>query len=308
VVSVIIPTYNCGRYVGEAIDSVLNQTYKAIEIIVVDDGSTDDTKESILRHYPSVRYFYQHNGGAARARNRGLREARGELIAFLDADDLWLPTKIEKQVAYFSKHPDVGLLSTNQTYQSVTGVVRHDPGKWERLFVGDSIKDIFLYSGLATPTVMVRREVLERVGDFEENLVVAEDDNLWMRIAMEYKIALIDEPLVIVRGRIGSLVHNLEDVFRGVKAHLDLIQTKYPNIAERLGSRLITRKYARLYCTAAYGYYCCDDLAKAKQASRLSLQYMWNHHAALYLLFFHMPWSQRIYKTIRRVISQYVAR
>ncbi len=303
-VSVIIPTYNCGKYLRDAMDSVLNQTYQEMEILVVDDGSTDDTQSIIRQHYPTVRYFYQDNGGAAKARNRGLREARGELIAFLDADDVWLPTKLEKQVIYFAGHPDVGLLSTNQTYRDTTGRMHHDPGKRERLFIGDCVRNIFLYSGVATPTVMLRREVIQRVGHFEECLVAAEDDNLWMRIAFSYKIALIDEPLTLVRGRPDSLTQDFDNIFKGVKAHLEMIQTEYPKIAEHLGSALIAKKYAFLYRSAAYHYYHRSDFTHARQMARESLKYMWNHRAMTYLVASYLPlWLIHRCKAVRNRVS-----
>jgi len=181
-VSVIIPTYNRAASIGEAIESALAQAYPAMEIIVVDDGSTDDTRQSIAHRYPQVRYFHQENGGVARARNRGIREARGEFIAFLDSDDLWLPGKIEKQVACFKQYPDVGLVYTDADFFDDTGparVFRARTSKTE-FSTGDMVVNLFTRFSLHTPTVMMRRAVFQTVGYFDEELKAVSDDNLWI--------------------------------------------------------------------------------------------------------------------------------
>src|SRR4030042_587586 len=111
-VSVIITTYNRVHFVCEAIDSVLNQTFKDFEIIVVDDGSTDNTKEALKRYSKNIFYIYQSNKGRSQARNTGLKVAKGDYIAFLDDDDIWVPHKLEKQVAFMDSNPNIGLVHT----------------------------------------------------------------------------------------------------------------------------------------------------------------------------------------------------
>jgi glycosyltransferase involved in cell wall biosynthesis len=112
-VSVVIPAYNCAAYVGQAVDSVLRQTYTDWEIIVVDDGSRDDTKLILEQYGDRIRYIYQQNQGVSIARNRGIELARGEFIAFLDADDYFLPDKIAAQIAVFAAQPNLGITSLN---------------------------------------------------------------------------------------------------------------------------------------------------------------------------------------------------
>lgn len=272
-VSVIIPAYNAGRYIRKALDSVLGQTYKDIEVIVVDDGSADDTRGIVLQHYPSVRYFHQQNGGVAAARNRALREARGELIAFLDADDVWLPTKVEKQVAYLVAHPDVGWLSTNQVYFDETGITGEDARKRERLFTGDLVRNLFMCSGITPSTLMVRRSVLDDVGGFEEGLRIGEDDNLWMRMAMKHRADLLDENLVMYRQTPGSLTQGSASLFDGIKAHIELLHAKYPAIIARLGPSLIKEKYAALYRDKAQSHFSRNELRAARRAYRESLKH-----------------------------------
>ena len=109
-VSVIIPTYNSSQYIKEAIDSVLAQTYKNFEIIVIDDGSTDNTKEVLAPYLSVIKYIYKNNGGPASARNRGIKEANGEFVAFLDADDVWKPDRLARGVDILDQRPEVGLI------------------------------------------------------------------------------------------------------------------------------------------------------------------------------------------------------
>ena len=126
-VSAIIPTYNSVNYISEAINSVLNQTYKNCEIIVVDDGSTDNTRKTVenyIRKYPhKIKYFYQENKGPSAARNKGIKEARGNYIAFLDSDDLWLPDKLEKQISLFMKDVSLKLTYCGGYYEDEEGSV-----------------------------------------------------------------------------------------------------------------------------------------------------------------------------------------
>jgi glycosyltransferase involved in cell wall biosynthesis len=165
-ISVIIPVYNSSEYILEALDSVFAQSFKDFEVIVVDDGSTDDTRQKIQNYSHKIRYFYQENGGPSKARNLGIRESTGKYIAFLDADDVWLPSKLEKQIAEFKKNPDLGMVITENSLFDERGVYRATVGKSNYLMQGDLVTNIFLRSGVVTPTVMVRREVFDKIGFF----------------------------------------------------------------------------------------------------------------------------------------------
>ena len=120
-VSVVIPTYNYGRYICETIDSALAQTYKPLEVIVVDDGSTDDTRERLAAYSDRIRYILQKNSGPAAARNTGIVAAQGEFVALLDSDDLWLPEKVERQVALYLREQDAGIVATQRFAIDETG-------------------------------------------------------------------------------------------------------------------------------------------------------------------------------------------
>lgn len=251
-ISVIIPTYNCAPYISEAIDSVLHQTCPDYEVIVIDDGSTDATRSIIENRYHTVRYFYVENNGVASARNYGIAKAHGDLIAFLDADDIWLPEKLEKQKELFNKNEELGMVFTENSYFNEHGIIADKLNKQDSLMRGDIVRNIFLHSYVVTSTVMVRRSVFDTVGLFEEELSVAEDDNMWMRIGIKYGIALLDEPLVRYRKTTGSLSSNFSAVFIGVNKQVELLKSRYPDLYARIGPLAIRMKYADLYFSEAY--------------------------------------------------------
>lgn len=254
-ISVIIPTYNSGKYICDALDSVLHQTYSAYEIIVVDDGSTDNTRAIIESGYQSVRYFHVPNNGVAAARNVGIAKALGDFVAFLDADDKWLPEKLEKQVALFEGDAKVGMVFTENSSFNDSGIIKEKENKRERLMQGDIVKEIFMNSYVVTSSVMVRKSVFDVVGLFEEELIVAEDDNMWMRIAMNYEVKLLDEPMLMYRITEGSLSQRPHAVFTGVKASINIIESKYPDLCKRLGKSAIRRKYSSLLFSEGYHFF-----------------------------------------------------
>jgi glycosyltransferase involved in cell wall biosynthesis len=195
-VSVVLPAYNAAGTLGAALDGALAQTYHPLEILVVDDGSTDGTPEVIRRFGGAIRAFRQANGGVSTARNRAIREAKGDLIAFLDADDEWLPAKTEKQVAYLNEHPDIALL-----YAGIIHLDRDGREAPHRPHGGgeDTYAHLFQANRIPTSSVMVRRAALDRSGLFEPALRVTQDYDLWLRIAADHRYAGLQERLVRYR-------------------------------------------------------------------------------------------------------------
>lgn len=196
-VSVIIPAYNSAQYVGEAVESALAQTYKDHEIIVVDDGSTDNTKEVLSPYTSRIKYFFQENRGAPAARNFGISRSRGRYVAFLDADDLWLPDKLEKQVMALESNPHLAFVSSG-TYavnaqNQIIGVWNKNPQIKENF--GNLLENNFIY----ILTVVVRRDCLDKVGGFDERLFPSDDYDLWLRLAKRYPFGYIDAPLAKYR-------------------------------------------------------------------------------------------------------------
>lgn len=242
-VSIVMPTYNSSAHVEAALRSILQQTYPDYEIIVVDDGSDDNTLDIVRAVAPGARVFKQPHGGAAAARNRGIRESNGEFVAFQDSDDLWHPTKLEKQIAAMDSVPSVGMVMCGHKALTSDGERTSWSGanKSKLLVEGDSVLNIFLNSGVATPSVVVRRAVLDEVGLFEEQLQVGEDENLWLRIAYKFPIESVDEILITVRVHDRSLTGSRQDLAACVEEHLKLLQEKYTGIRERIAAVVPTR-------------------------------------------------------------------
>jgi len=199
-VSVIIPFYSGIEWLNDAIESAISQTYSNIEIIVVNDGSTEDVSDFIKKYSPKIKYAYQDNQGAAVARNLGIKMATGEYFAFLDSDDIWLPNKLEKQINFMQKI-DAKWCHTNYFYwkpeSNELKVV--DIGKE----YGDIYRKTFVSIRIATPCVVIAREVFEEHPELEFpiNYRIGQDTKLWQAISKYYPIALINEPLTKVRLR-----------------------------------------------------------------------------------------------------------
>ena len=197
-VSVIIPTYNRRAMVQEAVDSVLAQTCSDFELIVVDDGSEDGTAESLARYGSAMRIYSQPRGGVAAARNRGAERAAGLYLAFLDSDDLWLPRKLEVQIAFMRERPWVQICQTEEIW--IRRGARVNPKKKHRKPSGDIFRASLELCLVSPSAVMMRRELFDAVGGFDETLPACEDYDLWLRVARSHPVPLISDPLVIKRG------------------------------------------------------------------------------------------------------------
>jgi len=233
-VSVILPTYNRAGVLPRAIDSVFAQTYKNIELIVVDDGSTDDTPR-ILSHYGNnIKIISQKNKGVSAARNTGIRQARGDYIAFVDSDDKWLPSKLEDQIRFFQDHPNdnIALVCTDVQAIDIHGV-QHERRRFTPRHASCilNVVDIFKDPYLGLPTVMIDTRLAGRDCLFDESLKSAEDIDLYLRIAVNHNAAYIHKKLVAVYQSPNSLSASLtsyDDNIRVIKrflgAHFDLFK------------------------------------------------------------------------------------
>jgi glycosyltransferase involved in cell wall biosynthesis len=197
-VSVIIPTYNRAWCLKEAVDSVMAQSYRDVEVILVDDGSTDGTAAMVAAWDVPLRFLSQQNRGVSAARNLGLRSARGNLVAFLDSDDLWLPDKLARQVAFFDAHPEALICQTGETW--IRRGVRVNPRHRHRKPSGRIFEASLALCLVSPSAVMMRRGLLEEVGGFDESLPACEDYDLWLRVSARYPVHLIETPLVVKRG------------------------------------------------------------------------------------------------------------
>ncbi len=197
-VSVIIPTYNRSDLVCNAVDSVLAQTFSNYELIVVDDGSTDGTEKKMRKYSGKLKYIYQNNKGVSSARNRGIRESSSEYICFLDSDDLWKKRKLEIQFDEMKKNPEFHISYTDEIW--IRNGLRVNPRKKHKKFSGDLFEKSLEMCIISASSVMIKREIFDKVGYFDENLEVCEDYDLWLRISKDYPVHFIDKPLIIKYG------------------------------------------------------------------------------------------------------------
>ena len=209
-VSVVIPTFNCERFIGRTVGSALRQTYRDFEIIVVDDGSTDGTQAVLAEYGEALHYIKQANQGASAARNAALSRATGEYIAYLDADDLWHPEKLAHQVEYLDAYPSCGFVHTEVAVIDEQDSVLHARFNKETgrtVPQGKCLRYILQRSHIQTLTVLERRSAFDRAGKFDLRLPVAQDYLHWIQVALHgYEIGYLPEPLGQYRWRAGSLM------------------------------------------------------------------------------------------------------
>jgi glycosyltransferase involved in cell wall biosynthesis len=209
-VSVIIPAYNRAETITLAIDSALAQTYKNIELIVVDDGSSDNTKETLTRYGGSIKYIHKSNGGCSSARNAGIKTARGEYIAFLDSDDAWYPHKLEKQMSLINSDGGYGLAISEIEF--VNNKMEHlDFSNIRKMLTSNefALKHLLGLPPVVSSYLLIRKDVFSEVGLFDETLETAEDLEIMLRICSKFKGILADEPLVKYRKSADSISHKL---------------------------------------------------------------------------------------------------
>jgi glycosyltransferase involved in cell wall biosynthesis len=197
-ISVIIPTYNRGWIIKEAVDSVLAQNYVNFELIVVDDGSTDNTHDILNSYQKNFLVLRQNNKGVSAARNRGLAAASGRFIAFLDSDDFWLPQKLSRQVDFFHSNPAALICQTEEIW--IRNNIRVNPKKRHKKPSGMIFEPSLSLCLVSPSAVMIKRNLFEEVGLFDETLPACEDYDLWLRISCLHPVHLIDTPLIIKRG------------------------------------------------------------------------------------------------------------
>ncbi|GAB4250125.1 MULTISPECIES: glycosyltransferase family protein [Deferrisoma] len=238
-VSVVIPTHDRLGLVDEAVASVLEQTFPDLELVVVDDGSTDGTAEHLAARFPDprLRIVVQENRGASAARNRGAAETSGEWLAFLDSDDRWLPRKLERQLEALAAHPDHPAAYTEEIWYRNGRWA--NPRKIHAKYSGWIFERCLPLCIISPSSILMRREVFEALGGFDESLPACEDYDLWLRLAARHPVLLVPERLIVKRnGHPGQLsqAHFGLDRFR-VRA---LWKVAYdPEVPDRLRARAL---------------------------------------------------------------------
>ena len=275
-VSIIIPVYNCELYITQGIESVLNQTYTDYEIIVIDDGSTDNTHQVLQPYMKKIRYFYQENKGLSATRNQGIKMAKGELIALLDADDLFLYYKLQEQVAIFDAQPNIGLVQSGWRVVNEKGEKIQDVEPWHKSPELDLVS--WLKWKATNPSAMMfRKEWLEKVNGFNENLRRLEDFDIVIRLALaSCQATWFPKVAVCYRQHRGNMTRNLLAQTEVEEKILDELFSN-PNLPEKIQHLERELRYGSLiwncWCLYKSGYFAemADYLHKSLKFSPVSV-------------------------------------
>ena len=246
-VSVVIPTYNRADYLHEAITSVLSQSYRDFEIIVVDDGSTDDTRR-VLEHFiaeGSIQYIYQTNAGGGNARDTGIQAAQGKYIALLDSDDLFLPNKLEKQIAFLEEYNEAGMVHSGFSKFDNTG---KDLGyRDSSRFSGWIYPNLLLEWSvlIASSTVVMPSSVLQKIGRFDDSTWAADLD-MWRRIARRYLILTVPENLAKIRVHAGGMSSDKTGIAARFLKYFDKAFLEDPTLSNNFRRRALSKMHANV--------------------------------------------------------------
>ncbi len=259
-VSVIIPTYNRAWALAEAIDSVLAQNYKNFELIVIDDGSTDNTSDLIDGYSGKLTLIRQENAGVSAARNRGIESSRGDFIAFLDSDDTWLPQKLSRQMDFMGRYPEALICQTQEIW--IRNNTRVNPRSCHKKPSGMIFESSLALCLVSPSAVMMKKNLFDKVGLFDERLPACEDYDLWLRVGCRYPVYLVDEPLVIKRGGHADQLSRAPglDRFR-VQALDNILQSGQLSASQATAAATVLRKKCTIYAAG------CQKRGRLDEAS-----------------------------------------
>jgi len=294
-----MPVLNGKRYIAGAIESILTQTYGNVELVVVDDGSTDETYAMVEPYFHKLNIKYVSHParqGIPASMNDGVRHSTGELIAFLDHDDIWLPEMLETQVAYLESHPDVGMVHSDfQTIDAEGRIIEDSVAKCRnRVRVSGSVfPQLFMDCFIVGNSVLIRKECFNRLGYFDESLRFGDYD-MWLRIARRYKVDYVPKVLTAYRQhatqstRAVSAGRPEEDCV--VLAVIENTLRLCPEIRQELGRTTINRRFASIYFDMAYASFAAGSFASLRSCMRKAIHY-WptNHKYYCYLLASFLP-------------------
>jgi len=261
-VSVIIPAFNASRFISQAIESVLNQAFTDQELIVVDDGSTDDTASLVMKYGGKLRYIYQKNQGLSSARNAGIVKAEGEYIGFLDADDYWDREKLRHQVALLDSSPDIGVVYTALKVVDKDSREIEERGCLVRGRIFSSLLTENCVVGSCS-SALIRRECFEKAGTFDEMFSASEDWDLWLRIAPYYLFDFVDLPLTFYRIHEGNMHKDLALMEKNVFQVLNKLFKR-----EALNQEVVRKRkeiLARHALDFAFNYFIERDVKNARR-------------------------------------------
>ncbi len=298
-ISVVIPVYHSEKWILDTIDSVLKQSYQNFEIVIVDDGSSDNTKNVIESIDDSrIKYIYQNNAGPSSARNNGIRHSQGEYIAFLDSDDLWKPDKLLKQLECFDSNPDLGIVSAWSEYTTPSNKLLYPkitPIKNSAEYLKALLLFPFFKSELPwTSCMMIKKECFEKAGYFDESMISKEDWDMWFRIALHYEFKCLDEVLARRKQHEQSLMSNTP-LYQVKEHNLNFLKKAFAN--KNLPKELLELKemaYSNsLAALGNYFLYNSKNPEKAKECFFESLSYsknkLWKPSFIISFILAYMP-------------------
>ena len=292
-ITVIMPVLNGERFVAEAIESICRQSYGDFELLVIDDGSTDRTRDIVHGFADRVRLKYVHhatNKGIAASVNHGLRLASGAFIAFLDHDDLWLPSFLETQHTYLTAHPDVGMVHSDiRTIDAEGNILEHSAAacRNRKQPSGHVFRELFMQSMICGNSVLIRKECFDKLGLWDETLRWG-DYHMLLRISRHYKIDYVPEVLTAYRQHSSqctrsSTVQAFDDPPVAVQS-IERIVEDYPEIRKELGERTIRRRIAWFYFDLALNWFGAGEVGKSRACVKRALR-LWPTNARYLALY-----------------------
>jgi glycosyltransferase involved in cell wall biosynthesis len=274
-VSIVMAAYNPGHFIEPAIESLLNQTYDNIEVIVINDGSTDNTAELVKPYLsdPRMRYYEQDNAGQTVAKNNGIKRATGELVGFLDADDFFALNKLELQVPIFDTDPKIGVVYSNAASVNAHGQLTAVRSNGWTCFSGKVTEQLFLRNFMPFSSAVVRKEALDRLGAFDEKIAMGIDWELWLRLSTEYDFYHIDESLLYYRIWEGQMSHKWKSRYKWADYIMRQFVEQFPN---ELSDKSIRRAWADTYTCRGDLYWNLERDRDAAWADfRAALKELW---------------------------------
>ncbi len=247
-VSVVIATYNMGQYLPDAVESVLNQNWQNLEVIVIDDGSEDNTEENIVRFNEDSRFRYirTNNQGQPKAKNRGLAESKGQFVGFCDADDLWHPDKLMLQMPLFG-NPSVGVVYSEVSYINEVGVKVKKPRPYSR-YSGKVTSQLAIKNFIPFGSAMIRRSCIDQEGAFDESLPMGIDWDLWLRYSLNWEFQYLPQKTYIYRIWPGQMSNNYRGRYDNAIRILTKFTQEYPGT---LPDQVVSRAWADMYVSRA---------------------------------------------------------
>lgn len=268
-VSVIIPACNGQAHIADAISSVLQQSYSDFELLVVDDGSTDDTAAIVRSFGPAVHYRHKKNGGPGSARNAGIAHATGEFIAFLDQDDLWLPNRLAEQVPILQQDAQLGLVFSDAVFETTMAQKEQNSFSIDKPYRGHVFQELFCNNFIRNVTVLVRKTCFDRLGLMDESgsMMITDDYNMWLRVAAHYAITFVDKPLARCRWHEENLSADGERAYLDTMAALQNVLERHPHLKKELGVT-VSRRFSDLYYRLSRHYLQTHNYSAAHASAR----------------------------------------